>query len=430
MNLIFSPWIPLFALVCMAIVARFYQRSWLAPSAFAPLIWSIYILVPLSIAPAYKVSGLSVWIIVFLISCVQLGAMFGEKRGFLLESPADPKPRFSKKQILLFVVFLSVIATTGELYFAYTSLLENGMSLTLNALIAIGHLLSVDRYSGVQEPTLVRLLVTWMYPAALLGGLIFKQGKSRVEKALSLCPILPALLSGFFQSTKAPVLMVVCCWISAYFATQIQHTQGLYKLFNRRLLALVTALVISAAALFVLLDAIRVHQYGDDLHVSADWSRIEGSTIGYLSVFSDWLNHENIQPLGFGAYTFAGFFNSIGIHSRALGLYEDIVVLPGQVDSNIYTAFRGLIQDFSLPGAALFCILFGVIGGVSYDGACAGRTFGIVMLSAYFAFLIWSPLASIAVYNGPLLGWMICSFIFRESPSFREKAMLPAVSFS
>ena len=52
-----------------------------------------------------------------------------------------------------------------------------------------------------------------------------------------------------------------------------------------------------------------------------------------------------------GAYTFAGVFDLLGIKQRQIGVYEQYETLAGGEDTNIYTLLRGLIQDFTLPGA-------------------------------------------------------------------------------
>src|SRR5690348_16260908 len=76
--LLASPWIPTTALVLLACVARLLSRSWLTPSAFAPMVWSIFITLPLLLAPEYEASSSAVWLIVLLVFSIQLGAFCGE----------------------------------------------------------------------------------------------------------------------------------------------------------------------------------------------------------------------------------------------------------------------------------------------------------------------------------------------------------------
>src|SRR5437879_13739442 len=77
-NLLASPWIPTAVLVLLALAARLLSRSWLAPSAFAPAVWSVYVTLPLVLAPEYEASASAVWLIVLLVFSIQLGAFCGE----------------------------------------------------------------------------------------------------------------------------------------------------------------------------------------------------------------------------------------------------------------------------------------------------------------------------------------------------------------
>ena len=82
--------------------------------------------------------------------------------------------------------------------------------------------------------------------------------------------------------------------------------------------------------------------------------RTRASMFGHISEFSQWFQEswdEDMKP-AFGAYTIAGLFNLSGLHTRYPGLYieKSYEVEPG-ASTNIYTIFRGLIQDFTLPGS-------------------------------------------------------------------------------
>ena len=150
--------------------------------------------------------------------------------------------------------------------------------------------------------------------------------------------------------------------------------------------------------------------------MDADWDRAKSSTLGYLAVFSHWADsREGPGTLQFelGAYTFGGVFEVSGIHPRQVGVYSESVSLQGD-DSNIYTAFRGFIDDFSLPGAAIFCFAAGLLAGCAYRNSLQGRETWTLGLAGFYAFLLWSPLGSLFVYNGPILALLVGLFALRK----------------
>ena len=64
----------------------------------------------------------------------------------------------------------------------------------------------------------------------------------------------------------------------------------------------------------------------------------------------------------------------LGLGHRIPGLFENVVDLVIGETSNIYTAFRPLIQDFTIPGALAVLALLGVllVGWSGIEGI--GRT--------------------------------------------------------
>ena len=88
--------------------------------------------------------------------------------------------------------------------------------------------------------------------------------------------------------------------------------------------------------------------------------RVKAYFFGYLSAFTLWFSDSG-SLISITSYlsTFAGPMNLIGIIERDLGFYETISI-NNYTSTNIYTAFRGLITDFSIVGSFLFnfCIIF------------------------------------------------------------------------
>jgi oligosaccharide repeat unit polymerase len=424
-----SPWIPLFILIGLAIFARCAQKSWLAPSAFAGLIWSVYILVPLAVAPEFPVSSLSVWVILALVSSIQVGALLTEGRTGLPACREDkPSQSLVLERILRVVLVSALLAAFGVVYHAWRSMGQYGLPLSGAGLIALGPLLSAARYAGENEPLFVRLLLMWTFPAALLGGMAYVLADSRRTKLMSLAAFAPALLLAVAMAAKAQTLVAGCCWIAGFLAMKAYATRGTFRLFKKKTLAVAAAGVVVLICFIQLIGMIRAQSWDQELSFGDSWIAIKAGTLGYLAVFNHWLTAGEHWDLSYGAYTFAGFFNMTGLHARQVGIYATSVTLPGGEETNIYTAFRGVIQDFSLPGAILFFFLLGLFSGLAYGRTCRGHWRAALGMAAFYGFLIWSQVGSLVTYNGPVLAWVVGALALSAIPTLvPETPKTPAV---
>src|SRR6185437_16158448 len=119
-----SPWLPTFVMLLLACGARFFSKSWLAPGPFALLIWSIYFVLPLSIAPGYKVPALGVWLILALVLCIAIGADLGVGKSAVHDCSLR-RDAPNVKAILYWSLFLSLPGLLGGLYWAEKTVTAN-----------------------------------------------------------------------------------------------------------------------------------------------------------------------------------------------------------------------------------------------------------------------------------------------------------------
>lgn len=429
MNLIASPWIPAVLLLVFTCGARLSSESWLAPAAFAGLAWSVYIVIPLIVAPEFPTPALGVWVLVSLVVSIQVGAWLTSEdarhrqgnRGL-----ARLDPGHLRKLEWAILVFAAV-AMVGAVYLGWRTVQENDLSLSGAGLLAIGSLLSVARYSGENEPFIFRILYAWVYPAALLGGITFAFAGSRKSRLICFAAAIPAIVYVFVETAKAGLLFAGCCWLAGYMATKVATGRERFRLLNRKVLLVAAACVMAGTAMFVVTDAIRGRSEDQGVVIAPDPVRMKAAVFGYLSVFSQWMSGSRSEKLGFGAYTFGGLFDLAGLHPRVIGVYSASITLPGLEESNVYTAFRGLIEDFSFAGAIAFCAGLGGLCGYAYRQLRRGRLRWVVTVSAFYAYLIWSPVGSLFVYNGLLLAWGVAALLFTagKSPAGDRQAISP-----
>src|SRR5215467_2432922 len=403
MDLFASPWIPTIGMVMLALAVRSLSTSWFAPGPFALLVWSAYLVLPLVVAPEYEVPAIGVWLILGLVASIAIGAELGI--GSAVPDKDDARQGLPTERLLHLALVLSSFGFLGALYWTATALSDNGLDFSLPGLLGLGHLLSVERYGGEQPPLLARALVIWIFPSALLSGMAFALAKKYRDRLLSLCFLVPAIFLSLIQATKANTLIAIALGIAGYLAAKVFAGGRAHRPTSRKALLFVAGGVGLAVSFFLTMDALRRHdKQEEDVQVDADWGRVKVSSVGYLAVFGSWATRQELVDSlpSLGAYTFAGLLESTGLHSRKLGLYTESIAFKDD-ESNIYTAFRGLIEDFSLLGAIVFCFLIGLFSSAAYRRLLRGEKKWLPFVAAYYAFLLWSPIASIFVYNGSVL---------------------------
>lgn len=410
-----SPWIPTLTLIGLALLARQVKRSWLSPGPLAALIWAIYISACLLLTD-YTVYASGVWVVALFVFSVIFGTLLSE--GFGSSDWGRPESGISKpemlqawdKRSLRFSLLFALIAFLGCIRLLFVSFAKFSVDFSLMGLLSLGHQWSVERYSGGLEPWSVRLLVMWVYPAVLLAGISFALARNRMQKWLAIVPLIPASLVGTVFAARAGLLISLICWFSGYFAIRHRQTGGTYALFRKKFLILVSAIMVGAVSFFMAIDTVRIFK-GGNLEVGTDLPRLSKYFLGSVPAFCDWMHGPKSQEITMGAYTFAGVFDLLGVKQRQVGLYERYETLDGGEDTNIYTLFRGLIQDFTLPGAIVFCILLGISAGYAASWEAKNQVGSVLILAGYYALIIFSPLSSLFTYNGLILAWLVTALV-------------------
>jgi hypothetical protein len=160
------------------------------------------------------------------------------------------------------------------------------------------------------------------------------------------------------------------------------------------------------------------------------------AAFGHMSVFSQWLAEYMIQPFSpsFGKVTFAGPLEMLGFGQRIPGLFDSIVDLVAGETSNIYTAFRPLIQDFTIPGALVVLGGLGFVGGVGFRMVAAGKWSGVPLLVAAYVTIFWTPVTWFWIYNSltatvlglAILVWFIRMLRGATTARARERSIATA----
>ncbi len=68
-------------------------------------------------------------------------------------------------------------------------------------------------------------------------------------------------------------------------------------------------------------------------------------------------------------------------------------------NTNVYTAFRGIIMDYGLFGSIIFMLFFGIFSGCSYNVYRKNKTYGsLSILAMSYLFILYSFIISPYIY--------------------------------
>jgi len=406
------------ALIAWAILMRVLAGTWLQPSAFFAMWWCFAGIVPLLFAPEEHVGvNAMAWLLVASIA-VSVGALAGNY-GFRTRKPRVLTTWSEGELRILSIVLLlslslgigSCIATIIESHVGLADLLN------IQRLVVITNQVYVARaIETAPEPAggLTRALLPFVYLAPALGGIVFVARRRFRWKLICMATVVPSILVTILQTTKAALLFAVILWLSGYFTMRLR--QGKTAVFTKGHLAI--GLVLAGCGVILFLGTSLARLGSTDLGLLGTASgKLIGAAFGHMTVLSQWLTEYWTQPFAPTLGTFAGPLEMVGVGQRIPGLFESLIDLISGDTSNIYTAFRPLIQDFTLPGAIAALVLVGFVGGISFRMVAAGNGRAAPLLIGTYATIFWTPITWFWIYNSltaTMIALGILAFLVRR----------------
>jgi oligosaccharide repeat unit polymerase len=390
------------ALIGWAAWMRSVTGTWLQPGSFFALFWCFAGIIPLVLAPQEPVGANAIFWLLAASIAVSAGSFVGNG-GFKTRRLASPAPA-TEREILTYggVLAISVILGMGSnIAFMQASSIGFADLFDLQKLVVASNLAYFQRYiDGVASapPPVSQALLPFVYLAPAVGGIFFEMARGARWKALAISAFFPAIAVTILQTTKAAVLFAIVLWLSGYFAARLRF--GQVKVFSRRHLLVAGVLAGVLAVFFFAVSLARLASTDISL-IDVVLAKLVTAAFGHMTVFSQWLAEYWSQPIDptLGSVTFAGPLEMLGFGHRIPGLFDSVIDLVAGDTSNIYTAFRPLIQDFTIPGALAVLALLGFIGGLGFRLVAAGRWSGAPLLLISYVTIFWSPITWFWIYN-------------------------------
>lgn len=400
---------PISVIVITVFANRFITKSWLAPGTFFSTFWLLMIILPIALASEYTVSVIGVWYIVILNMAICSGAIIA----YNPRSAINKKTSFNKNLLregfilLLILINISILGIIILINFVLNNYQFNNFD---TSFLLIPNLISIDRYAGIiNYPPIIKYSLYCIYPASLIGGFIFGISKNqKIQRLISFTPLFIALILGLIEGSRSNVMLSIILFFSAWCTTLVYNNDP-EKSNKLKIIFGIFFIAFGFTGIFVFVQWLR--QGMDTLVIDLLIQRIRAYYFGYLSAFTQWFEYSREFVFYGGINTFAGPGNLLGLVDRSFGFYEPINISKG-LSTNIYTAFRGLIIDFTSFGALIICFCVGYFFQKVYNYVDSGMLMGLMPLSIFYAFTIYSPIISIFHYNSIISAWIIVSIPF------------------
>jgi hypothetical protein len=355
----------LFAITC---IARALTGSWLSPSPFFAIIWTLIVVLSLSSplfgAPTYPVWAGSLWWIDAQILTLMVGDLIGQGR---LRGPS--------------------IARRPPAEWIPTNGLPHAGSIVLVCIVCtFVYMLALDRIEGrgEQPPTALQLILTLHYAGGMFGGLIYASAPTTRLKLLGVCVLLPAAIFSLFLAGRTAVVAQFTFWFAGYCAMSLFLRDKLIHLFTKRKLAAAVVSMTLFVVVGILVEPLRavprglgpaerLQQYSEVIDANAlddSWEFMKPGFFGHIASFSWYFERAWQMPPPLrrpGEQTFAGIYRLLGIE-----LTPAIYTRIGGIDTNVFTIFKPIIEDYTLGGSFLVFLMVGMVGGWSYKQLAEG----------------------------------------------------------
>jgi len=414
--------------------------SWMVPGSLFCLFWFAYTFIPL----------VALWSVP--IDPRGMGYIFSACAIFSLTSYAFKwKGEFHKASLKPFkddfdsAIIRTLFFTTSS--FVIISILIDLMiqGVTIKSMLTepvaiVGKMIDL-RYKGLVRPNIFKTITTILHqPAVILGALFYfgRDHRGMVRPFLLAFIFLPACLLLILHGDKGSLFYDISLFFGALLIikirsgkTEILNPTDLKKLFLFAIL--VFSLVFFAfLARYTGLELPKKEEIHPWISSPQTYvTRMFASyAAGHIYAFSDWFaemikanpNSVYTDNLGrYGFYTFmaiAKLISSQNIETPA-GYYAEYFYYGGILKTNIYTFFRGLINDFGIVGSFFAMLIFGFACNIIFLSLLRFKQAALsVPLFIYaIGFFYTSYMISLFTWNSPFVG-SILVFLFLKLNDF------------
>jgi oligosaccharide repeat unit polymerase len=412
--------LPILAVIVMGILAaaaKGMTRDWLHPAPMFAVVWMCSCGLPILMAPEIVTSSSgSLWILLN-VAIVLAGAVSGTAladsgphRVSSMTAARRPSEPLSNHVLR---ILASVCFLLGGLYvFLWVRMQGFAVSQIGDAedVSKIASRMSLGRYSALGQTTtlFIQLLLSLTYLGPLLGGTLFVRRRSARDTALAVSSMVPCLASFALQSTRSSILYGATMWAAGYVTTRV-YCGSKCRRASARALGTCALAVCAIIILMATGDALRegLLPTAAGLRGGLLTDRVKTYFCGSVPAFAIWFDDIKLSDThaALGRYSLAGAYELIHPGTRQSGVISETVTLATG-PTNVYTLFRYIIEDATMPGSLAVMLVLSFCSGFAYCRVREHKERWIAVLAACYAGIVFA-IGSIFNYNSILLALVL-----------------------
>lgn len=317
--------------------------------------------------------------------------------------------KFNKKVANTLLVALFFAAFVNPIY----TVILHGFSISsifnIVTLLQMNNTISVDRYSGADYTnTFNQLMLVFSYSAPLFGGFCYRL-VDKFGKTFSLLSIVPCIFVAFTQAMKMGLITSVFLWFCGFLVCSF--TYNLQIKIKTKTLFLITGGSIGFFLLLFLSMILRTGEISDRI-VEDITNKFFTYAFGFVPCFDIWFDSSNVSEYTYGAKSFFGVSNALGILERLDGIYQEWIPFGKdgfKGESNVYTVFRVLVEDFGPAPSCLIMLLLGGLSSIVMQNLNAKKNIYLnqILMAAIYSYIMWSFVTSFFAYTSYLVMFFV-----------------------
>jgi oligosaccharide repeat unit polymerase len=285
----------------------------------------------------------------------------------------------------------------------------------MRELLEMNKEIAISRYSGNEVYSVFnQFFLIFSYAAPVIGGFCYRL-VGKWEKVLCVITLIPCTFIALTQSLKMGMIASFILFFGAYITSS--YTYGLPIRLKAKFVVRLALIVVGFIGTLFVSMVFRTGEVSEKTILDIS-EKFFTYALGHFHCFDIWFTSYEPANYAWGTKTLMGISNLLGLEERGQGIYAEYMQVGKNGYhgiSNVFTAFRPLVEDFGEAGSYAVMFLLGFLSKLSLKNLTVGRMVFLnqTVLSAVYAYLIWSFAASFFAYTSYLAMFFLSYFLFR-----------------
>lgn len=382
------------------------------PAMIYTIIWSFFVIIPCILWKNidWNYNGL-IWINLSCTSMIigqGLALSYYRRKNYEIISDYNKNLNtcsYVNVRDLRVLVEFFIIISLLRIFF---NVISKGFSLSvfynLDQLLSINNYAAYNRYNTEESAGLIsQLFLIIQYSLPIFGGYMFNFTEKKKDRVISILTLLPVTLGLLISNAKAGFIASVFNFMISYLLSSYKKN-GKYPQITLKTSIFISISIIIFIGLMFISMCMRVGDFSQST-IEYVRNRIMVYGFGQIKAFDEWF-YTSVPDYTFFESTYMWIFNRLGIVNRVQGVYR----YAYSIHTNVFTVFRGVINDFGIFGGQIYIFSRGFISGLLmmfFERNKNLNLINFVLLMASYLFILFGVFISPWVYTTYFLMYVL-----------------------